>query len=404
MTSRTREILFLAQRVPFPPDRGDRITTWNLLRRFLEDGHRVRVGCFLEAPEDAANAAALRERGCEVFAFRIRDKLRRLKSLPALLGTKPLTLPYFRHGGLRAALRASLAERPADCAYAYSSSMGLYFLDLERELAGARKIAHFAELDSDKWAQYAATLGFPGKLVYGREARTLLEWERKLAAVADLNILVSRVEEQIFEERIPGRPTFVLPNGVDLEHFHPDPQVAKVPRSVVFTGVMNYHPNVDGMLHFVEVCWPKIRARHGDAGCFIVGSRPTPEIEALGGKDGITVTGRVPETVPWMQKASVGIAPLRIARGIQNKVLEAMACGLPVVTSPLAAGGIDATDGEHFMIARDDAQTTAAILELFEVEARARALGAAARARMEERYGWKAVLDQLDTICGFEEA
>ncbi len=402
MKTRPRELLFLAQRVPYPPDRGDRITTWNLLRRWLEDGHRVRIGCFLEASEDEAHARTLESKGCEVFAFRIHDKLRRLKSLPALLGTKPLTLPYFRHAGLRKALRTSLAARPVDCAYAFSSSMGFYFLDLAAELGAARKIAHFAELDSDKWAQYAASQGFPSKQVYGREARTLLAWEKKLAQVADLNVLVSDVEERIFKERIPGPATVVLPNGVDLEHFRPDAKVQKIAHSVVFTGVMNYHPNVDAMLHFVKACWPALRERHADAQCFIVGSRPTDEIQALDGKHGITVTGRVPETVPWMQKASVGIAPLRIARGIQNKVLEAMACALPVVTSPLAAGGIEASDGRDFVVAEDDAATTRAILELFADEARANAIGAAARAQMERRYGWKAVLDQLDAICGFD--
>lgn len=361
----------------------------------------MRCGCFLEDDQDAASVKVLREKGVEVFAYRIHDKLRKLKSLPALLGTKPLTLPYFKHRKLRSDLRASLRAKPVDCAYAFSSSMGFYYLDLAEELAGARKVAHFAELDSDKWAQYAAKQGFPGKQIYGREARRLLEWERKLAAVTDMNVLVSDVEKEIFEERIPGPPSVVLQNGVDLEHFHVDPSAEKVPHSVVFTGVMNYHPNVDGMRHFVRACWPEIRAKHPDAQCFIVGSRPVPEVEALHGKDGVTVTGRVPETVPWMQKACVGIAPLRIARGLQNKVLEAMACGLPVVTSTLAAGGIEAIDGEHFEIAADDASTTAKILALFAEPARAAKLGAAARARMEECYSWDAMLSKIDEICGF---
>lgn len=401
MSSSPREILLLAQRVPYPPDRGDRITTWNLLRRWLADGHRVRVGCFLEVDEDVANATALREKGVEVFAYRIRDKLRKLKSLPALLGRRPLTVPYFRHRLLRADLRRSLRARPVDCAYAFSSSMGFYFLELQGELHTARKVAHFAELDSDKWAQYAANLGFPAKYVYGREARRLLEWERRLAHAADLNVLVSDVEEELFHDRIPGPATEVLQNGVDLDHFRPDDSIPRVAHSVVFTGVMNYHPNVDAMLHFVEACWPSIRAEHADAACFIVGSRPTPEIEALDGQHGITVTGRVPETVPWMQKARVAIAPIRIARGVQNKVLEAMACGLPTIASTLAAGGIDAVDGRDFVIAPDDAATTRAVLELFDDETKAREMALAARARMESHYSWEAMLARLDEICGF---
>ena len=399
MSRQRRDILFLAQRVPFPPDRGDRITTWNILRHFVEAGHRVRVGCFLEHAHETESVDALRERGVEeVHAFRIRGSLRRLKSLPYLASSQPLTRPYFAHRGLHRALCASLRARAADVCFAYSSSMGFAMLDLADELEDARRISFFAELDSDKWAQYAESQGFPGNWIYKREAKRLLEWERRLAHASHANIVVSSIEKDIFQARIPGAPCQVMQNGVDLEHFCPDPSVDKVPHSLVFTGVMNYLPNVDAVTHFVEASWPAIRARFSNARFFVVGSSPNPAIRELDGRDGIEVTGRVPETVPWMQKASVAVAPLRIARGIQNKVLEALACGLPTVCSPKAHGGIDAIDGEHLIVAEDDDAMTKAVCELFENQARNRELGAAARARVEERYAWPKILEALDEL------
>ncbi len=392
------DILFLAQRVPYPPDRGDRITTWNILRRMLDAGHRLRVACFLEATDEAESVRFLEGHGAEVFAERLNPRLRKLKSLPFLLSSRPLTLPYFAHRGLRARLRASLRARRPDVCFAYSSSMGFYLLALAAELDGVRKIAQFAELDSDKWAQYSASQGFPGSWIYAREAKRLLEWERRLAEAVDVNLVVSPVEKRIFEARIPGQTARVLPNGVDLEAFHPDATIAKVPASVVFTGVMNYLPNVDAVLHFCDSCWPKIRAEFPQARFFVVGSGPTPEIQALHGKHGVEVTGRVPSTVPWMQKACVGVAPLRLARGVQNKVLEAMACGLPTVCSKQAATGIDAKDPDHLRIAGDDAAMIDAVLALFREPDTAKALGQAARSRVEVRYAWDRILRDLDEL------
>jgi sugar transferase (PEP-CTERM/EpsH1 system associated) len=388
-----RRILFLSQRVPYPPDRGDRITTWNLVRHFLEQGHHVRIGCLCESDADDAAAAALRARGCEVMSARLRSKA---WSLPWLVTRQPLTAAHFSSRRLLSELDASLRREAADLVYAYSSSTGFWMQQLASRLGTTHKVAHIAELDSDKWAQYARTQGVLGKWIYGREARLLLAAERRLARFADVSVVCSPTEAALFAQHVPGEDVVVLPNGVDLEAFRPGDAQHVEAHSVVFTGVMDYLPNVDAVAWFAEQCWPGVRARFPDAQFYVVGSAPVPRVRALHGRDGIEVTGYVPETVPWLQRAAVGVAPLHLARGIQNKVLEAMACGLPSVVSTQACQGIDAADGKHLVIADGARATRDAVIALFADTERARALGQAARQRVEEYYRWETILQGME--------
>ena len=390
------DILFLAQRVPYPPDRGDRITTWNILQHFLQKGRRVRLACFLENSRDEAALAHLEGLGIDVLSERIHPALRKLRCMPHLLGRQPLTLPYFYSHKIRSGIDRWLDEGTPELAFAYSSSMGQYLLGAGERLSNVRRIMHFAELDSDKWAQYASQKVFPGSWVYGREARLLLAFEQRLAHAVDLNLVVSSVEKELFEERIPGAPVAVLRNGVDLEHFRPGPMELREPETLIFTGVMDYHPNVDGVLHFVRRLWPRIRAARPSARFLIVGAHPSAEIRALHGRDGIEVSGRVESTVPWFERASVAVVPLRIARGIQNKVLEAMAMGLPTVVTPKAFQGIRAQPGQDLFVPEDDEgflRDTLALLDSTELR---QGMGKAAREAMEASYQWSQILEGLD--------
>jgi len=394
----TRDVLFLSQRVPYPPDRGDRITTWHMLEHFLERGDRVRAGCLLEDPADRAGVVELERRGVEVFAAPLSVALARLRCLPYLITRKPLTLPWFYASGLARRLREWVTERRPDICFAYSSSMGQYVLELGTRLDGCKKIMQFAELDSDKWAQYAREVGFPRSLVYGREARTLLPFERRLANAVDVNLVVSEVERELFESRIPGVDVRVIENGVDLAHFHPGPEAAREPHTLIFTGVMSYRPNVDAMEFFVEQVWPQLREEFADARLLIVGKDPERRIRAWHGKDGMQVSGRVESTVPWFHRARAAVVPLRIARGIQNKVLEAMATGLPVVATSKAVEGIRATPETEFLLADRAEDILAACRRLFVDDALAQSLGAAARAAMESRYSWASVRERLERL------
>ncbi len=381
-------ILFLSQRVPYPPNRGDKITTWRLVER-LARRHEVRILAFAHDDGDVEAARELEAKGFATSVFRLHPRWDRIRSLPLLLGSTPLTLGVF---GSKELERATLRQaRDADLLYAYSSSMGAFLLPCEDK----PRIMHFAELDSDKWRQYAEKTGPPMRWIYRREWRTLFRFEERLAHAVDENVFCTPLEEAIFQERIPGASSMVLRNGVDLEMYQPAPEQAE-PDHLVFVGVMNYYPNVDGCLWFAREILPRLRERRPELRFTIVGSNPTPEIEKLGALPGVTVTGFVDDTRDWLRKAFLSVAPLRIARGIQNKVLEAMAMGLPVVGTTSATQGVGGEDGRDFIVADSADHQVEAIGRLLEAAEEARALGRRGRAFVEEHYDWERCLDPIE--------
>jgi sugar transferase (PEP-CTERM/EpsH1 system associated) len=386
------KVLFLSQRVPFPPDRGDRITTHHIVRHFVERGDRVTALSFTESDEDDDSAAALRAGGATVITDRLRPRMRRIAVLPWMATSSPLTIPYFRSRKLLAAVARIARDDPPDLCFAYSSSMAQYLT----ELRGAPRIQHFAELDSDKWRQYAARSSILGKLVYGREAERLLAFETRIARTFDLSLVVSEVEKELFLRWIPGANVEVLPNGVDSDRFAPLPAAAREPATVVFTGVMSYEPNVDAVLSFVAKGWPAVVAGRPEARLLVVGRNPTPAILALHGRQGIEVTGAVADTRPFFARASVAVAPLWIARGIQNKVLEAMSMALPVVASPAAAQGI--RSDAPLVVADSPERTAQEVLALLARPEEALELGRASREFVRAHYRWEAVLRRLDEL------
>ena len=381
------KILFLTQRVPFPPNRGDKITTWRLLER-MRRGHDVRVVAFAQDESDRAAARALEAKGIEIAVYPPRA---RWQALPLMLTAKPLTLGVYGSRPLQA--RVDEWIREADLAYAYSSSMGAFFLEHD----GVPRVMHFAELDSDKWRQYAQRMAPPAKWVYGREYRTLFAFEKRLAHAVDVNVFCTPLEEEIFRDRIPGARSMVMRNGVDLDALRPEPASAEAGH-LVFVGVMNYYPNVEGCVWFVNSILPAVRERFPEARLSIVGAHPSPEVERLARFPGVEVTGFVDEPRDWLRRAAVSVAPLRIARGIQNKVLEAMAMGLPVVGTTAATQGVNGRPGRDFLVADDEQGQIAAVCDLLRDSERARELGRKARRFVEQHYDWEVCLEPLDRI------
>jgi sugar transferase (PEP-CTERM/EpsH1 system associated) len=382
-------ILFLTQRVPWPPNRGSKITSWRLIERMARR-HEVTCLTFAQSAEERAGAAELEARGIETLAYPLDQRLAKLRSLPLLLTSKPLTLGVFKSS----ALQAEVLRRGArsDLAYAYSSSMCAFL-----EPLAIPKVMHFAELDSDKWRQYAERERFPMSWVYAREFRTLRAVEQRLAAVAAENVLCTPLEQQVFEREIPGHTSMVLRNGIDLAYYRPSPETIE-PAHLAFTGVMDYLPNVDGCVWFAREMLPRLRARFPAVRFTIVGADPNAEIRALAAEPGVTVTGFVEDTRDWLRRAAISIAPLRIARGIQNKVLEALAMGHAVVGTTAATQGVEGTPGRDYLVADDAEAFTAAVAGLLERPDEALALGRRARAFVEERYDWEAVFEPLDRL------
>lgn len=383
-------ILFLSQRVPYPPNRGDKITTWRLVER-MRRAHEVVCVAFSHGAQDEEGARELERMGIPIRTVPYVDRRAKLLALPLLFGSKPLTLGVYGSRALQRIVDEEIAR--ADLAYAYSSSMGAF---LEPH-AGKPRVMHFGELDSDKWGQYAGKSSFPMRWVYAREQRTLLSFESRIARSFSANVVCTPLEARIFREQIPGAEALVLRNGVDLVQFHPGANQPR-PDELVFTGVMNYHPNAEGCVWFVREILPRIRQRRPDARFTIVGAWPTREVERLGEVPGVSVTGFVEDTREYLRRAAVAVAPLRIARGIQNKVLEAMAMGLPVVGTTCATQGVEGQDGREFLVADEPARFSERVAGLLEDPAGAAALGARGRAFVEAHYDWEVVFRPLDEL------
>lgn len=379
--------------MPWPPDRGDRITTWHFLQHLLQRGARVQIGCFQEEARDTEGVAFLAKAGAEVVAPRLSRRARKLTSLRGLLTGEALTLPFFRHASLHAAARRWHATAP-DLVWVYSSSMAQYPLGLPARAS----VMQFAELDSDKWRQYAAVSGPLGRWIYGREARRLLAFEDRVARAFDRSLVVSEVERTLFRERIPGVEPVVMPNGVDTGHFTSAGEYKRQPHAAIFTGVMDYEPNVDGVCWFADACWPELRRRFPGATLWIVGSKPVARVLALGQRPGIVVTGRVPTTPPFFDQAAVAIAPLRLARGVQNKVLEALSMALPVVSSPQAAQGLGDAPPSALDVADGAEATIAAVARWFAAPAEARAVGQAGATWVREHWRWQRIYERFDAL------
>lgn len=384
-------VLFLSQRVPYPPNRGDKITTWRLVERLGRRGHDVRIVAFAHDDEDRRAAEELGRLGFPTRTVALDLRKAKLAALPLLAGSRPLTLGVY---GSKELQRIVDELAPScDVGYAYSSSMGA-FLEPHARL---KRAMHFAELDSDKWRQYAERTGWPMSWVYGREHRTLREFERRIAHSFDENVLCTPLEQQVFEREIPGARSLVMRNGVDLKFYRPDPARAEAGH-LVFVGVMDYLPNVDGCTWFVREILPRLRERFPAARLSIVGSRPTAEVQALAREPGVTVTGFVDDPREWLARASVSVAPLRIARGIQNKVLEALAMGLPVVGTTSATQGVEGEAGRDFLLANTVEEQVEAVASLLANPARAKELGGRGRAFVEARYDWDVALRPLDEL------
>lgn len=395
--SSARHMLFISHRLPYPPVKGETIRAWNFLRHFAKDW-TIHCGCLIDDAADTQHFDTVRPFCAELACFRIDKRWQKVKSLLTARPGRPLMLDYYRHTGLQAWVRDTLAKQPIDLTFVFSTAMAPYVLPID----GPAVVLDMVDVDSEKWTEYARHARPPMRWVWAREGRTLLAYEREAAAACDLTLLVSEPECRRLETLAPELAGRVQPveQGVDLGYFAPDldlpsPYAAAAPRAV-FTGNMDYWPNADAAIWFAQHVLPLLRARDAASEFIVVGANPSPEVRALANLPGVTVTGRVADVRPYVAHAEVAVAPLRIARGIQNKVLEAMALGTPVVASPQAFEGVRATPGQDLLVA-DGAEATAQAIA--EVLAGAHpGLRAAGRRVMEQRYGWPATLARLDGL------
>ena len=395
-----KDLIFLSHRLPYPPTKGDKIRSFNLLKHLARD-YRIHLGTFVDDPDDRRHIDDLKSLCASTCFVSISPTLSRLRSLTGLATCEPLSVRFYTCGRLARWVAQTLRRQRVSRAFVFSSPMAQYLPDppLER----LRCVIDFVDVDSEKWRQYAEAHRWAVRWLYRREARRLLRFDRWAAAVSDVATFVSSEEASLFQRLAPevADRVRVVENGVDTDFFDPAgdfPNPYQGQQQVlVFTGAMDYWANVDAVRWFAEEVFPRIRAQVSDCTFAIVGARPTSTVCRLEQRGGIIVTGAVRDIRPYLAHARLAVAPLRIARGVQNKVLEAMAMGREVLATPEAAAGIAIGPGRGFQIAADPGKMAdLAVARLREVPAAE--TGAALREWVSWRYSWQQNLARLECL------
>lgn len=388
-------ILYLAHRIPYPPNKGDKIRSFHQIR-YLSRRHRVHLCCLVDDKQDLAHLRVLADYCASVHAV-YRDKTAaRCLAARALWSKRPLSVAAFYSGDLRRRIDQQLASQQIDRILVFSSAMAEYVRNVPR----VPKVMDFVDVDSEKWRLYAAYHRFPISHLYKLEASRLAHYEEEIANSFDHSIFVSDREASLLRRRLPDRPISVIPNGVDLDYFYPNGQdVSGATRpTIVFTAAMDYFPNVDAVQHFCQDIFPRVLKAVPEARFNIVGRNPARSVWRLGREPNVVVTGAVPDVRPFLADARVSVAPLRIARGVQNKILEAMAMGVPVVATAGAAQGIDAGARGDLVIADDPREFAQCVVDILRDGSLRQHLSTRVRNCVEARYRWEHHLDGLEQI------
>lgn len=330
-------VLFLTHRLPYAPNRGDRVRAFHIVRTVAPQVDLELVSLAHDANE-LAKVERVREMGVRATAVEVPWLRNYARALLQLQGPRPLTHLLLYAPDLRPLIDEIVPQRPPDVVLAYCSGMARFAL--EPPLDRFPLVSDFVDVDSQKWATLSRTSSFwPKRWIYHREDRLLAGFEAHAAAQASSVLVVNDREADLLRLLAPGADIKIVPNGVDVPALPLGARRNASP-SVVFCGVMNYTPNVESVVWFARHVWPRVRSERTDARFVVVGSDPTGQIRRLASPDsGIEVTGTVPEVVSHLSRCAVSVAPLKTARGVQTKVLEAIALGLPaVITSPVAEG------------------------------------------------------------------
>lgn len=399
------EILFLSHRIPFPPDRGDKIRSHNVLKA-LAALAPVHVAAFVDDERDMASEPDLAALAASHVLAR-RTKPLPVAAAEALARGTALSLTAFRDRRIQAWVEEALHRHAIDVIYVFSGQMAQYV----PEGFKGRVVADLVDVDSAKFRAYAAKSSGPRSWMERREARLLGAEEARIVGRADATLLVSSAEADLLRSSLPlsvaqAGTVHAMNNGIDSAFFdpakaEPEPRVRGTggPR-IIFTGQMDYAPNVEAVIRTIDRIMPAVRTAFPHASFHVVGRNPVPQLRARDAANGIHVWGRVDDIRPWLAAADVALVPLDVARGVQNKVLEAMAMSLPVVLSPDAATGLDALDGRDFVVAESDAALASAIVSLARNGARARTMGTAARRWVMENASWETALAGLPEHIG----
>ena len=397
------DLLFLAHRIPYPPNKGDKLRSYHLLKHLAARYH-VHLGTFVDEADDWQHVPTVTSMcGGETYCAPLAPLHAKLRSLTGLATGRALALPYYRDARMLRWVRDVVARHGIRKVVVFSSPMAQYVNDID----DLSRLIDFVDVDSHKWTQYAEASGSIAAWLYRREAKKLLDFEKECASRAVASIFVTRPEAQLFA-RLAGDAAgdvIAIENGVDADYFSPTLALPKPEEwkrndggndTIVFTGAMDYRPNIDAAAWFARAVLPLVREAVPGARFYIVGARPSAEVRALARTGAVTVTGTVPDVRPYLRHAGVVVVPMRLARGIQNKALEAMAMGAPTIVSATSAAALNAVPGRDFCTADDAPSFARAVVELLGDPARRTALSLAGRAAVLEHYDWTRNLSRID--------
>lgn len=383
-------ILYLCHRIPYPPDKGDKIRAFHQLRA-MAARHEIDLFTLADDPADMERQPALREYCRQVMVAQLNSRLARLRSLPYLFTSTALTLPYFGSAELARQVRKALAERSYDRIFVYCSAMAQYVETVQ----GIPIVTDLVDVDSDKWTQYATFTRFPFSAVYRREGRALERYERSVCQRSAAVVVTTEREAQLVRRISPEARVHVIPNGVDTGFFQPPAEASDIAPAVGFTGDMSYFPNQEAVTQFARNILPLIRKSVPETKFLIVGRSPSPEVRALSQTPGVEVTGFVPDVRTYLARMRVSVAPFSIAAGIQNKILEAMSYELPVVATSRAVQGLTPGAAAGVETADTPVAMADAIVRLLRNPQLAREKGRESRRLITGEYNWPQSLDRL---------
>jgi sugar transferase (PEP-CTERM/EpsH1 system associated) len=408
-----KRVLFLTHRVPYPPDRGDRIRGFHILQT-LSKHFDVSLATVSDEPVTDEQWQVMDGLADRVAVQRINAKWGKIRGLTALALGGAVTPAYFYRRPLAKTIARWNAMQPFDAVVTLCTGM----IDYARGIIGSAvrtisvhdesggphsgpyHILDLVDVDSAKWAEYALNSGGPMRWVYAAESKRLRRIEAGEQDRLDAVAVVSEAEANIYRNEVGDHPGLtVLRHAVDTEYFQPLPDSGSTPAAnIVFIGVLNYKPNIEGIAWFVRNVMPLLRQRVPGVNLQIIGRHPSAEVVALGGEANVRVIGSVPDVRDYLRAAVASIAPLQIARGVQTKVLEAMASGRVAVCSRGAAEGIHASHGEHLFICHSPAQWAETLERVIGDAALRRQVGNAARRRIEDVYPWQKCYEPLAEV------
>ena len=385
-------ILYLCHRFPFPPKRGGKIRPFNMIRH-LAASHDVTVASLVRSESEAREGAGIASFCSRYVMAEVRNPIQVARMVTRLPTATPSSMGFFYSPTLARSVRELLARERYELIFVHCSSVAQYVEDV----LGIPKILDFGDMDSQKWLEYARYKPFPLSTGYWLEGKKLEREERRLARRFDMCTATTRAEWETLRSYGDGFESDWFPNGVDAEYFAPTEEPYDVD-TICFVGRMDYYPNQECMFDFCANVLPLLRERRPNIRLTIVGADPSPGVKKLERLPGVTVTGSVPDVRPYVRRSALMVAPLNIARGTQNKILEAMAMGVPVVTSAVAAGGVDAVAQEHFLVANTYEGYSAAVLRIMDNRHERARLARAGRERVLRHHAWAYSMRRLDAV------